>query len=301
MELFLGRRRPRRSRQRHRRQRPPDVRRILDPRASETSLSDRAGARRRRTRARLDGHSRRPSRLGHISCTRRLPRLRCRPPRPRPLALPSADPHRFPAHRRAARKYLRTLHAPQSNRVFEAAPLPAFPQSMGRRRHRRLERPRPVRSLARRRVCTNPRTSRSPRRAQSSPESDDRASASSLARTRRSIARQNRTRHHHDPLRRRPLRLAGRRDPSEFSERHHRRRRRRPILHRRQHLGHVHDSRRLRSAGQGCLRAQTRGCSVTRRRRRALQAASRARAQTEKSARHSHRHRDVRRLLRVAW
>ncbi len=69
--------------------RQADVRRVLDPERRETSLPDRAGAWRRRPGHRLDGHSRRPSRLGHHAGAERLQGLCGRPARPWTLAVSS--------------------------------------------------------------------------------------------------------------------------------------------------------------------------------------------------------------------
>ena len=121
-----------------------------------------------------------------------------------------------------------------------------------------------------------------------------------MAGARRDAARQDRPRDHHDPLRRRTLRLARRRDPSEPGQRHRRDRRRRAAVRRRERVGHVDDSRRVRSAGQRSVGDQDEADRIAGAGRRRVSAAGRARAKAEESSEHPDRHRHGGGVVRVA-
>ncbi len=122
-----------------------------------------------------------------------------------------------------------------------------------------------------------------------------------MAAARRDAARQDRPCDHHDPLRGRTLRLARRRDPSEPGQRHRRDRGRRAAVRRRERVGHVDDSRRVRSAGQRSLGDQDEADRIAGARRRRVPAAGRARAKAEESSEHPDRHRHGGGVVRVAW
>ena len=124
----------------------PDLRPVGGARDRDEAVPDRVHPRRRRSGHRLPRHARRPPRLGDVPRPGRICRLRRRPPRPRPRAVP---PGRARACRQPVpvRAGLRAFHELRERADGAPDRTPPHPVA-GKRRPGRPERP-PVRRRGR--------------------------------------------------------------------------------------------------------------------------------------------------------